>query len=144
MKLIQHYSTPPHQCNLLSSHSLSNMHTQKHTQTYIWIHLLLVRRANLECSCMTSGQGVIGHRENWPLTLLDPIYRYNDHATVSTLCHQSVQQDIKWLRHACRKSIYRLITHHIKNQLWHTVNADTWDACFTYGEKSLCAGQRKN
>lgn len=64
---------------------------------------------------MTSGQRVKGHRENWPLTLLDPIYCYNGRATVSTPCQKSVEPHIKWLHHASRKSIHRLITRHIES-----------------------------
>lgn len=94
--------------SFLSSHSSSSclIYTCEKTHKHPRIHLLQARRANLERSCMTSGQRVKGHREYWPLTLLDPIYWYNDHATVSTLCHQGAAPHIKWLH----QSIWKIHT----------------------------------
>lgn len=80
-------------------------------------HLGTHSQSNLERSNLTTGHRVKGHRENWPLTLLDPIYCYKSHAMESTFCHQSVNAHIKWSHRALRKSIHCVI----KCQLWDTL-----------------------
>lgn len=69
---------------------------------------------------MTSGQEVKGHRECWPLTLLDPIYWYNDHAAVSTLCHQGVEPHIKRSHRLPRK-----IHTQVDYKSYKKINCDT-------------------